>query len=269
MKKLITFLLVLMLLWSLAGCNKVEEAAPTGLRPMVQIDGVMYYDTGFANPTAQRREGYDGYITSKVQGNGFPTKDNESNFNTGYGYQFGEQEGTVEIYFNGYWWIFATEDVKNEILYPEQNMAIDCPPGVVITLDEDCIEPRTDKIDWEYRKDGQLDQKVIDRSHALEAKHTSPALIQKEESSLEVWLHWEVTSELPLMPDIVTVRYWAVDSWDDLQAEPIETFRLMESNEAGDSYLLHLQDGNYIYEVTATWQSAPNFNGTVCYSFHT
>jgi hypothetical protein len=43
----------------------------------------------------------------------------------------------------------------------------------------------------------------------------------------------------------------------------------MEGNEAGDSYLLRPKSGNYIYEIIATWQNAPNFGGTVRYSFHT
>lgn len=42
----------------------------------------------------------DGEITSEVDGSEKPTKDNQSNFGTGYGYQYGSQEGIIEINMN-------------------------------------------------------------------------------------------------------------------------------------------------------------------------
>lgn len=53
----------------------------------------------------------DGEITSEVDGSEKPTKDNQSNFGTGYGYQYGSQEGIIEINMNEKWWVFATEKV--------------------------------------------------------------------------------------------------------------------------------------------------------------
>ena len=63
----------------------------------------------------------DGEITSSVDGTKKPTQDGESNFGTGYGYQYGLQEGTIEIFMNEKWWVFATEDVRQEIQFPESN----------------------------------------------------------------------------------------------------------------------------------------------------
>lgn len=59
-----------------------------------------------------------GEITSTVDGTEKPTKDNESNFGAGYGYQYGSQEGTIEIYMNDKWWIYATEEVRQQIQFP-------------------------------------------------------------------------------------------------------------------------------------------------------
>lgn len=53
----------------------------------------------------------DGKITSEVDGSEKPTEDNQSNFGTGYGYQYGSQEGIIEIYMNDKWMVFATEKV--------------------------------------------------------------------------------------------------------------------------------------------------------------
>ena len=51
------------------------------------------------------------YGWSEVDGSEKPTKDNQSNFGTGYGYQYGSQEGIIEINMNEKWWVFATEKV--------------------------------------------------------------------------------------------------------------------------------------------------------------
>ena len=60
----------------------------------------------------------DGEITSQVDGNKQPSVDDQSNFGTGYGYQYGATEGTIELFMNGKWWIFATEEARQAILFP-------------------------------------------------------------------------------------------------------------------------------------------------------
>ena len=66
-------------------------------------------DTGHESTVEARCGMMDGEITSTVDGTEQPTKDNESNFGTGYGYQYGTHEGLIEIYMNDKWWVFATE----------------------------------------------------------------------------------------------------------------------------------------------------------------
>ena len=65
----------------------------------------------------------DGEITSAVDGSKEPTEDDQSNFGTGYGYQYGAGEGTIELYLNGNWRIFATEEVRQAIQFPEQEQS--------------------------------------------------------------------------------------------------------------------------------------------------
>ena len=64
---------------------------------------------------------FQSLILHPVDGTKKPTQDGESNFGTGYGYQYGTQEGTIEIFMNEKWWVFATEDVRQEIQFPESN----------------------------------------------------------------------------------------------------------------------------------------------------
>lgn len=100
---------------------KEEEQEQWDLIPMVMVDGKLYLDTGMERSVEARCGVMDGEITSSVDGTKKPTQDEESNFGTGYGYQYGPQEGTIEIFMNEKWWVFATEDVRKEIQFPENN----------------------------------------------------------------------------------------------------------------------------------------------------
>ena len=86
--------------------------------PMVMVDGSLYLDTGFTSDVA-RCGVMDGEITSTVDGSEKPTEDDQSNFGSGYGYQYGGTDGTIEVYMNDAWCIFATEDVREEMQFGE------------------------------------------------------------------------------------------------------------------------------------------------------
>lgn len=77
--------------------------------PMVMVDGRLYYDTGEESSVDARCGVMDGEITSSVDGSEIPTKDNQSNFGTGFGYQYGAND-TIEISMNGKWIVFAQRD---------------------------------------------------------------------------------------------------------------------------------------------------------------
>lgn len=95
-----------------------KEDEQWNLIPMVMVDGKLYLDTGMESSVEARCGVMDGEITSSVDGTQKPTQDGESNFGTGYGYQYGPQEGTIEIFMNEKWWGFATEEVRQEIQFP-------------------------------------------------------------------------------------------------------------------------------------------------------
>ena len=96
-----------------------QEEEKWDLIPMVMVDGKLYLDTGMESSAEARCGVMDGEITSSVDGTQKPTRDGESNFGTGYGYQYGPQEGTIEIFMNEKWWVFATEEVRQYIQFPE------------------------------------------------------------------------------------------------------------------------------------------------------
>lgn len=96
----------------------VEEAESWDLIPMVMVNGTLYLDTGHESTIEARCGVMDGEITSQVAQSEPPTIDGQSNFGTGYGYQYGSMDGTIEIYMNNKWRIFATEEVRQKLQFP-------------------------------------------------------------------------------------------------------------------------------------------------------
>ena len=105
--------------------HKTDSAETWDRIPMVMVNGELYLDTGKESTVIARCGMMDGEITSQVDGSKVPTIDNQSNFGTGYGYQYGAIEGTIEINMNGKWWIFATEEVRQEIQFPSEGTAME------------------------------------------------------------------------------------------------------------------------------------------------
>ena len=267
MKKVIVIILIMLLAFGLAACSvepAPEAEAPNAMIPMVLVDDVIYMTTGFESTATERRPGFDGEITSTVSGSERPTENDQSNFGTGYGYQFGETEGTIELNIDGKWWIYATEEARDRMFYPERYEVVDSPPNLIVSYGDQSVKARHCLTNWEFTmEDGMISALMGDGPHPLMAKDSSPFITLNPTESMEVWLSWDI------MPDRVEVNRWGEEAWEELKTEPLESYRIMEGNEAGDSYLLRPENGNYIYEIIATWQNAPNFGGTVRYSFHT
>ena len=88
--------------------------------PMVMVDGRLYYGTGEESSVDARCGVMDGEITSSVDGSEVPTKDNQSNFGTGFGYQYGDND-TLEICMNGKWIVFARrEGTGNQVRFGDR-----------------------------------------------------------------------------------------------------------------------------------------------------
>lgn len=129
MKKMLTFGLVAVICIVFVGCkprsaaetqhenNSPSENELAELMPMVQVNGVTYFDTGTESTITGRCGTYDGEIESCVDSTQIPTEDNQSNFGTGYGYQFG-RKGTIEVLIDGKWIVFEADETNAICGYP-------------------------------------------------------------------------------------------------------------------------------------------------------
>ena len=85
--------------------------------PMVMADGAMYYDTGRESTVTGRCGVMDGEITSAVERTEVPSENNQSNFGAGYGYQWGPEEGTLEVCMDGKWLVFERRYADDSRVY--------------------------------------------------------------------------------------------------------------------------------------------------------
>ncbi len=91
--------------------EQAEADAMWDRMPMVRVNDKLYYDTGRKSSVADRRGNMDGQITSEVDGYEIPTENDQSNFGTGFGYQYGEND-TLEIYISEKWYVFEYRGEK-------------------------------------------------------------------------------------------------------------------------------------------------------------
>lgn len=69
-------------------------------RPMVMINGELYFETNRESDINGRGGVMDGEISSAVDTTKIPTQNNQSNFGVGYEYQYVD-ENSIDIYMNG------------------------------------------------------------------------------------------------------------------------------------------------------------------------
>lgn len=109
MKKL---LLIFTLALALSGCangkSQEEENLNYALKPMVMVDDTLYLSTGRESTVDGRCGVMDGEITSSVAVTERPEENDQSNFGTDYGYQYGSF-GTIEVLIDDKWIVFESE----------------------------------------------------------------------------------------------------------------------------------------------------------------
>ena len=117
--------------------------------PMVMVDGKLYYDTGKESGIDGRCAMMDGEITSSVDGPETPAADNQSNFGTGYGYQYGADD-TIELLINGKWIVFEhREGEGSQVRFGDR------------WIDKDSLSQETlDWLNW-YNGLSELDQLAV------------------------------------------------------------------------------------------------------------
>lgn len=155
-------------------------------------------------------------------------------------------------------------------------IALNRPPELTILYGKESIKALRGTTSWTYANDdGTSTSEESDSLHPLQAKDymTPLSLLPSTLSSanpLEVNLRWDY------VPDEVTVRCWGEECWGQTgdynntsEEIPVKILMIDSDGETEPIITTELKDGNYIYEVTAEWNSYDKFSGTAHYSFYT
>lgn len=155
-------------------------------------------------------------------------------------------------------------------------IALNRPPELTILYGKESIKALRGTTSWTYANDdGTSTSEESDSLHPLQAKDymTPLSLLPSTLSSanpLEVNLRWDY------VPDEVTVHCWSEECWGQTgdynntsEEIPVKILMIDSDGETEPIITTELKDGNYIYEVTAEWNSYDKFSGTAHYSFYT
>jgi hypothetical protein len=88
-------------------------------------NGKLYYDTRKESTITAGCGMMDGQITSNIDSNEIPTIKNQANFEGQYGYQYGIEENTIEIFMDNKWYVFKAKDEQTtELTLDKVSMTI-------------------------------------------------------------------------------------------------------------------------------------------------
>lgn len=148
------------------------------------------------------------------------------------------------------------------------------PPGLRVICVEEEITALRGTTSWIYKKsDGTSNGIESDSMHPLQAKEYMTPLYMKP----TIWSHVDPFAaylSFDVTPDSVYVKCWSENDWENYDAvhENIDVITLCFESDIGNyspSHMIDLKNGNYIYEITAEWNSSDKYSGTVNYSFYT
>ena len=92
-----------------AEISSLASESFSDLPTMVMNGNLLYLDTGRESSVTGRCGVMDGEILSSVDAGKIPSENGQSNFGTGFGYQYGPEEGTIELLIDGKWFVFKAE----------------------------------------------------------------------------------------------------------------------------------------------------------------
>ena len=143
--------------------------------------------------------------------------------------------------------VFELEVDNDELLLAE-------PPQLMVVNGHESVFAGMGNFEWDYKIDEDQRRSCIAcGSMMLEAADDLNTVELKYKDPLSVWL------QFGLDPDQITVVCWNLDE-ENPEREEVEVDGVCSFS---------LKDGNYVYAITAQWNSYEQFNGTVEYGFKT
>ena len=163
-----------------------------------------------------------------------------------------------------------TEEFDISLPQYRDDVVLTEPPILRIATKEVSVYALRGTMSWIYPdENGEMTGIMGDSQHPLLKQEITPTLVLMPTyfsafDPLSVRLQFgEEPTEI--VPDEIFVRCWPEEAWGNTDAESEE----IEATINDGSIFIQLKDGNYIYEVFATWNDSGTHSGTVSYSFRT
>lgn len=238
--------------------EETEESVLWDRRPMVMVNGEIYLDTGTVSDITARCGMMDGEITSEVDGSEIPTKDDQSNFGTGYGYQYVD-ENSIDIFLpygsdsDDMRWIRFEKEKTTAEEYGEEDILLTSAPAFilkdVLSDEEELVEIRSGNFFWNSKNGEGMTGVNACGSHPLyEAGNEHAASLKLPEYNGMDSVPYSFSCQV--LPDELTVREWSAEDIGSDDAEEISVTTFDDS-----TTLLELKAGK-VYEFTAVWEEA-------------
>ena len=174
---------------------------------------------------------------------------------------------SAEEYFRSEAQIGGTDGPENVVMTPVfvKNM-----PNLTVAGPAGTVEAGKGTSSWTYKnEDGTYTDVNYDSSHPLALKDTMPVLEMLpnyfSHTDPNIATLWFISSGNETPPDKLSVLCW---SEEESEKCPVGEEDIAVSREDG-KIAIKLKDGDYIYEVTAVWNSFSQYGGTVRYHFRT
>lgn len=99
--------------------SKQNDSGESDVVPAIMVNDELYFSTGQESAVTEHSGNLDGKITLTVASDRYPIIDDQSNFGFGFGYQYGSEEGTIEVYMaegnsEKRWIVFKKEEQITE-----------------------------------------------------------------------------------------------------------------------------------------------------------
>ncbi len=297
MKKLFALAMALVLAFSMVGCNNDAQNSVGPGRPISTYIGndvtkikVTHYVSGEENSWIAEGEEINGLKewanNLKYDIVEFEESQTPGESEGGEVYDFTLTEGNYPGFsyiINGdncyllieeYW--YAVSNPSNPPITDRKDSApekVASPtPKLMVVVGGTEINTLLGNYEWiEKLTDGEK-KTVIDGEYPLLCKDFMPSVVlSPSEDTLTATLNFEIA------PNQVSVRCWSEESWGQINAasEPVKVSTIEPEQLQGNNgilnptYIVELKNGNFIYEVVATWAAIENYSGTVNYSFYT
>ena len=133
---------------------------------------------------------------------------------------------------------------------PEPLPESTAPPDLTIIAGEERCTALRGGWSWTIREgEDQYSSTISDSAHPLDCQEMTPQLTAAESQAL---------LSFPLEPDALTAQCWPESSWGDVSAQGEEA--------AVEGDALTLNPGGWIYEIRASWDRMPDFEGNSSYT---